>query len=325
MFIDDITIKVKAGRGGDGVVSFNKNKMSLGPVGGTGGHGGSVYIEAVSDLGALRAYRFQKEFFAEDGEKGKGQCNDGAHGKDLILKVPVGTVIHNEGANTKEELMSVGNRVRVARGGKGGKGNFHFRSSTNTSPTQFEGGMMGEVWKVRLELKLIADVGFVGLPNVGKSSLLNTLTRAKSKVGNYLFTTLEPYLGAYYELIIADIPGLIEGASSGRGLGIKFLRHIERTKIIFHLIDAESEDPLKDYSVIRGELGAYNPELLNKKEYVVLTKIDAMDSEMWKKKTEKLEGTGKKVYPISIYDEKSLKEIRVLLNDLKDKKIRGEL
>ena len=234
-------------------------------------------------------------------------------------------MIHNEGANTKEELMSVGNRVRVARGGKGGKGNFHFRSSTNTSPTQFEGGMMGEVWKVRLELKLIADVGFVGLPNVGKSSLLNTLTRAKSKVGNYLFTTLEPYLGAYYELIIADIPGLIEGASSGRGLGIKFLCHIERTKIIFHLIDAESEDPLKDYSVIRGELGAYNPELLNKKEYVVLTKIDAMDSEMWKKKTEKLEGTGKKVYPISIYDEKSLKEIRVLLNDLKDKKIRGEL
>jgi GTP-binding protein len=171
-------------------------------------------------------------------------------------------------------IHKIGQRILIAKGGTGGRGNYHFRSSTNTSPREFEEGGKGEKFTIRFELKLIADVGFVGLPNVGKSSLLNELTNAKSRVANYHFTTLEPNLGTYYELILADIPGLIEGSSSGKGLGIKFLRHIERTQIIFHFISAESESPLKDYKTIRKELGTYSKALLLKEEHIFLTKHD---------------------------------------------------
>src|SRR3989344_5869673 len=224
--------------------------MSLGPTGTRGGNGGSIYFEGVSDLGALGQFRFKKKLEAENGAPGRGQFRDGEAGEDLILKVPVGTVIHNLTTEKDTEITKTRERVLVAKGGFGGKGNFHFRSSTNTTPKQFQPGLPGERFDFRLELKLIADVGLVGLPNAGKSALLNELTMAKAKVANYPFTTLEPNLGVYYDLILADIPGLIEGASAGKGLGIKFLRHIERTKILFHLVSAESENPLKDYYAV---------------------------------------------------------------------------
>ncbi|MBI4101562.1 MAG: GTPase ObgE [Candidatus Nealsonbacteria bacterium] len=316
MLIDEVTIKVKAGDGGRGAQAFNKNINTLGPTGGSGGDGGSVYFEGVSDLGALNQFRYKKELTAEDGKNGKTKLHDGADGSDLILKVPVGTIIHNLTTGQDSEIVSVGQRLFLARGGKGGKGNFLFRSSINTTPMKFQEGLPGQAFDLRLELKFIADVGLVGLPNVGKSSLLNRLTRAKSKVANYLFTTLEPSLGVYYELILADIPGLIEGASQGKGLGDKFLRHIERTKTIFHLISAESADPVADYRVIRSELEAYNKDLLSKQEYVFLSQADMADEKKIGEKIEALSGIGKKAVPISIIDDESMKRVEEILREI---------
>lgn len=316
MLIDDIKIKIKAGDGGQGTVKFSKTKMTLGPTGGNGGRGGNVYLEGVSDIGALIQFRHKKELKAEDGRNGRAQLNDGEAGEDLILKVPIGTVAHNLSTKKDEEIISVGQRLLIAKGGRGGKGNFRFRSSTNTSPTKFQEGLPGEEYEFRLELKLIADVGFIGLPNVGKSSLLNELTNAKSKVANYFFTTLNPNLGAYYELILADIPGLIEGASNDKGLGIKFLRHIERTKTLFHLISAESSDPAQDYRIIRNELKAYNKELLDKTEYVFLSKADTLTQDEIDKKLSKLKKTDKKAIPISIIDDESIKHVEKILRAL---------
>lgn len=316
MLIDDVKIKVKAGAGGKGAVAFDKNKMALGPAGGSGGDGGSVYMEGVSDLSKLNQFRFKKEIEAEDGENGKPQFNDGARGKDLILKVPVGTVIHNLTTGDKKEIVKINEQILIAKGGHGGKGNFLFRSPKNTSPKRFQYGLPGENFEIRLELKLIADVGFVGLPNVGKSSLLNELTKAKSKVANYPFTTLEPNLGAYYDLILADIPGLIEGASAGKGLGIKFLRHIERTKILFHFVSAESSDPVKDYKTIRKELGAYNKLLLEKPEYLFLSKSDLISQEETQKKIKLLAKAHPSAMPISIYDQESVQSVKNILNKI---------
>ena len=222
------------------------------------GNGGSVYAVGVSDISALQQFRFKKEFAAENGAEGRGQFRDGHDASDLILKLPIGTVIHNLTTGTDSSIEKPGDRILLALGGHGGRGNFHFRSSRVPSPTRFQPGLPGEEYELYLELKLIADIGFVGLPNAGKASMLNALTNAKTKVANYAFTTLEPNLGAYYGLIFADIPGLIEGSSGGRGLGIKFLRHIERTRTLFHFVSAESVNPAKDYKTIRKELGAYN-------------------------------------------------------------------
>lgn len=320
MLIDDVTIKVSAGHGGKGGVFFNKNKMSLGPTGGRGGNGGNVYVEGISDLGALRQFRYKKEILAKDGENGKRQLNDGTAGDDIVLKIPVGTVLHNLDAGKYKEITKVGEKVIIAAGGFGGHGNYHFRSGKNTSPRQFQPGLQGEAFTLRMELKLIADVGFVGYPNAGKSSLLNELTAAKSKVANYPFTTLEPNLGVYYDLILADIPGLIEGASAGKGLGIKFLRHIERTKILFHLISAESEDPLKDYYAVIKELMIYNAELLKKPEYIFLTKSDLVDEKILKEKMMELKKAGKPVKAISIYDPAGIDEVKKILNKLMKEK-----
>ena len=320
MLIDDVTIKVSAGNGGRGAVAFNKNMMSLGPTGGSGGKGASVFFEGVPDLNALDQFRNKKDIKAKDGAEGRAQFNDGSDGEDIILKVPVGTVIQKIEMNETAEVLKIGERILVAKGGLGGKGNFHFRSSTNTSPKQFQEGLLGEYSTVRLELKLIADVGLIGLPNAGKSSLLNELTKAKSKVANYPFTTLEPNLGAYYELIIADVPGLIEGASTGKGLGIKFLRHIERTKILFHLISAESENPAKDYKIIKKELETHNKELVEKPEYVFLSKSDAVSPEEIKKKIAALKKISKNVFPISILDNDSLEKVKKILNKIKAEK-----
>jgi len=322
MIIDDVKIKVKAGTGGNGIAAFSKVKMNLGPTGADGGKGGDVFFEGVSDLSILNQFRYKKELSAENGENGKGGNIDGAGGKDLLLKVPVGTVIYNLSSKRKSEIISVGQRLLIAEGGKGGRGNYKFRSSINTSPEEFEEGSLGQEYELRLELKMIADVGFIGLPNVGKSSLLNELTKADSKVANYHFTTLEPNLGVYYELILADIPGLIEGASFGKGLGIKFLRHIERTKTLFHFISAESQYPLEDYKTIKNELETYNKELLLKPEYIFLTKTDLLSEKDIKKKVDLLKKTGKEVLAISIIDEKSLKEVEVILREvIKQKQI----
>lgn len=321
MLIDDVKIKVKAGHGGHGAVAFNKNLMSLGPVGGSGGRGGSIYAESVSDLSALNQFQHKKEFEAENGLYGHDQFRDGHNGKDLTLKVPVGTVVHNLTNATEKEITQIGEQVTLAKGGVGGKGNFHFRSPTNTTPKQFQPGLPGEEFEFRLELKLIADVGFIGFPNVGKSSLLNELTNAQSKVANYPFTTLEPNLGVYYELILADIPGLIEGSSSGKGLGIKFLRHIERTKTLFHFVSAESENPIEDYKIIRKELGAFNKTLLKKPEYLFLSKSDMTSPIEIKKKLASLKKINPKTIAISIYDDKSLEAVKKILNAVKTKKI----
>lgn len=317
MLIDDIVIKVAAGNGGKGAVAFNKNLMNLGPVGGSGGRGGSVYAEGISDLSALNQFRYKKSLNAENGEDGRGQFRDGRDGRDLTLKMPVGTVIHNLTNDTEVELTKTGEKILIAKGGSGGKGNFHFRSSTNTSPKQFQPGLPGEKFEFRLELKFIADVGLIGLPNVGKSSLLNELTNAKSKVANYAFTTLEPNLGTYYELVLADIPGLIEGSSAGKGLGIKFLRHIERTRILFHLISAQSETLQKDYKTVRKELGVYNKELLKKPEYFFLSKSDEIPLAELKKKLAALKKINRNAAAISILDEKSLETVKKILNGIK--------
>ncbi|MEK7506365.1 MAG: GTPase ObgE [Patescibacteria group bacterium] len=320
MLIDDITIRVSGGHGGRGAVAFNKNMKSLGPTGARGGNGGNVFFLGVSDLNALNRFRNEKEFSAQNGENGKRQNNDGKTGADIILNVPVGTVVHNLTNGSETEITKIGDKVMMAKGGHGGKGNYHFRSAVNTSPTQFKEGTPGEKFELNLELKMIADVGFIGLPNAGKSSLLNELTKAKSKVANYPFTTLEPNLGAYYELILADIPGLIEGASGGKGLGIKFLRHVERTKILFHFVSAESDSPVKDYRVIRKELKKYSPALIKKFEYVFLTKSDLADPKDLKKKISALKKAPAKVVPISVYDWDSLEKVKGILNKIQKKK-----
>jgi GTPase len=320
MLIDDVKIEITAGHGGNGCVSFNKNLMSLGPAGGNGGNGGSVTFVGVSDLNALGQFRYRKQLEAPNGRDGKGQFCDGPNGKDLIVKVPVGTVIHNLDTETDCEITKVGQEILLAKGGKGGRGNFKFRSSKNTTPKESEPGKLGEHFNLRLELKLIADIGFVGLPNVGKSSLLNEITNASAKVANYRFTTLEPNLGVHSSLILADIPGLIEGASAGKGLGIKFLRHVERTKILFHFLSAESEDSLADYKTIRQELEAYNPVLLKKPEYIFISKTDMVSPEQLKEKIKVLKKISSKIIPISIHDWDSIQKVKDLLNKIEKEK-----
>ncbi len=316
MLIDDVTITVIAGDGGDGSVAFNKNKMELGPTGASGGNGGSVYCIGVADIGALTRFRNSKEASAPGGEIGGVQYRDGKDGVDVEFPVPVGTVIHNLDTKESEEITAIGHRLLLAQGGKGGRGNYHFRSSTNTSPKRFGRGTAGQRWHIRLELKLIADVGLVGLPNAGKSSLINELTRAQQKIANYPFTTLEPGLGVYYELILADIPGIIEGASSGKGLGIKFLRHVERTRTLLHLISCESADPVSDWRVIRAELGAYNPALLQKEEVVLLTKTDLVDSATVKRYRGQFSAEGIKALPFSIHDSKAIASLESIFRKL---------
>ncbi len=320
MLIDDVKIKIMAGSGGKGAVAFNKNLMTLGPVGGSGGKGGSIYLEGISNLGALNQFRFKKEIKAEDGRDGRSQFRDGNNAKDLILLVPVGTVSHNLKTGKDIEITKIGQRSVIARGGCGGKGNFHFRSATNTTPKEFEYGEPGESLVLRLELKMIADVGFVGIPNVGKSSLLNELTNAQSKVANYPFTTLEPNLGVYYDLILADIPGLIEGASIGKGLGDKFLRHLERTKTLFHFVAADSVDPVADYKTVRNELKAYGKLLLEKPEYILVSKKDMVAPNVANQVVKNLKKLNKNVTLISVFDQDSIELVKKILNDLISKK-----
>ncbi len=319
MFTDEVKIKVYAGRGGDGVVAFNKVKMSLGPTGGKGGNGGCVYFEGVSNLSALNKYKHKKEYYAEDGKNGKKDNSEGRRGKDMILTVPIGSVLHDLQNKKELEIVKVGQRVLVANGGIGGRGNFFFRGPSNTSPKERELGKPGEERDFFVELRFIADIGLIGLPSAGKSSLLNELTASKAKVGNYDFTTLEPNLGVMENIILADIPGLIEGASEGKGLGMKFLRHIQRTKILVHCISLESFDFEKDYRIIREELKKYSEDLIQKKEIILFTKADLANDEQISQKAAKMQKINPNVLSVSIHDQDKLEQLRkYLLESLKD-------
>ena len=320
-FLDQAKIFVKAGDGGSGSASFRREKFIEfgGPDGGDGGRGGSIICVADKNLNTLIDFRYQQHFKAEKGQDGKGKKKTGKSGKDLILKVPVGTQILEEDNNTLiEDLTKSEKKINIANGGKGGLGNVRFKSSTNRSPRKKTDGENGESFWIWLQLKVIADIGIVGMPNSGKSSLLSALTSARPKIANYPFTTINPSLGvANYnnkEVILADIPGLIEGAHEGIGLGDKFLRHIERCNNILHLIDITNNNLLEDYSKVRKELFKYSNKLTKKREIIVFNKIDMVNNEEINKKIDIFnKKVKKKIYTISALKHKGLKTIKEIL------------
>src|SRR4051812_9585054 len=288
-FIDECTIDVRAGKGGDSKAAFRSepNVPRGGPAGGDGGNGGSVILVADDQLGTLLDLRYQKTYKAKNGEPGADRDKYGASADDVLVRVPVGTVVHD--VDTDEvlcDLSTVGERFVAAQGGKGGRGNIHFATSTNQAPTKAEPGEPGQERKLRLELKLLADAGLIGYPNVGKSTFISTVSRARPKIADYPFTTLVPNLGVVglsggRSFVLADIPGLIEGASEGIGLGHRFLRHVERTRVLLHLIEVSAEpgrDPLHDYDVINRELARYSPEIAERPQLVALSKMDLTET-----------------------------------------------
>ena len=320
-FLDQIKIYLKAGAGGSGSASFRREKFVEfgGPDGGDGGSGGSIVFIADKNLNTLIDFRYQQHFEAKRGDNGKGKKKTGKSGKDLILKVPVGTQIFEEDNNTLiEDLTKAEQKIILANGGKGGLGNVRFKSSTNRSPRKKTDGSKGESFWIWLQLKIIADIGIVGMPNSGKSSLLSAVTSAKPKIANYPFTTINPNLGvADYdnkEVTLADIPGLIEGAHEGVGLGDKFLRHIERCKNILHLIDITNDNLIENYFKVRKELSKYSKKLTNKVEIIVFNKIDMLSVDeinnkiyLFNKKIKK------KIYTISALKHKGLTNIKKIL------------
>ena len=302
MFIDRVKIKIKAGDGGNGVTAFRREKFVPrgGPSGGDGGHGGDVWLEADEGYNTLLHLRYNPEHKAERGKHGEGSNRFGKHGEDAVIKVPVGTQVFDaDSGDLKFDFTESGQRYLAAKGGKGGWGNAHFATPTRRAPKFHYQGRPGDEHELQLELKLIADVGLVGFPNAGKSTLISVISAAKPKIADYPFTTLEPNLGVvdmgdYKTFVVADIPGLIEGASEGAGLGDRFLRHVERTKFILHLVDVSSfsdRDPVEDYKIINRELAAYNEDLAHRPQIVVATKIDSLDE---KERLEKLRKQAKK-------------------------------
>lgn len=315
MFADTAEVFVAAGDGGNGAVSFRHEKYvdKGGPDGGDGGKGGDVIFVADNNVNTLTDFRFKPRLVAEDGEAGAKQKMHGANGEDKIVKVPAGTVVYRDG-EVVAELVKVGERKVIAHGGDGGFGNFHFKSSVRRTPQVAEIGEKGEKFTAQLELKMVADVGLVGFPNAGKSTFLSVVSNARPEIANYAFTTLRPNLGMAdvdgEAILIADIPGLIEGASQGKGLGDAFLRHVERTAVILHMIDANSNDVVGDYRKIRHELEAYSKDLAAKPEIVVLTKTDTLDDDIiaWQKGN--LQGaTQAPIYTISSSAHTGLKEL----------------
>ena len=320
-FLDQVKIFVKAGDGGSGSPSFRREKFIEfgGPDGGDGGKGGSVILKSERNLNTLIDYRYQQHFKARRGEDGKGKNQTGKGGKDLFLSVPIGTQVFEEDNKTLIfDFKKEKDEFTVAIGGKGGFGNTKFKSSTNRAPRKFTKGTKGEEFWIWLQLKTIADIGIIGLPNAGKSSLLGSMTSANPKIANYKFTTINPNLGvAIYddkEITLADIPGLIEGAHTGVGLGIKFLKHVERCKTLLHLIDISNDDLIKSYRQIRRELGEYSKELLRKKEIIVLNKIDLLSKEDLKIKKKKFEEKlRKKIIELSTLDKKLINKLKIRL------------
>lgn len=311
MLIDELKIHLKAGNGGNGVVRWRheKGKELAGPGGGNGGKGGDVFVRVIRDIGGLARYRHVKELAAGRGGDGENFSRHGKNGDDLFLELPVGSVLTNAETRERFELLNEGQTVKILQGGRGGLGNEHFKTSVNTSPRESTLGSIGEAADFSIELQLFADAGLVGLPNAGKSSLLNALSAARAKIGDYPFTTLEPNLGALYEFVLADIPGLIEGAAEGKGLGHKFLRHIRRTKILLHCISLENENIAATWRVIREELKKYDPELLHKKEIIILTKTDLVGESTLKKAEKAAKKLCPLVFSVSILDELPIKNL----------------
>lgn len=311
MLTDEAVITVEAGHGGPGKVSFFKN--GVGPDGGSGGKGGDVYVQVVSDLTALNRFAGQTYFKADDGEAGQSNQKSGRNANDLEIHVPVGTETRDLETREVWNLETVGEKFVICRGGLGGLGNFQLRSARNTTPTHAQKGLPGQKRELKLVLRFIADFGLIGLPNAGKSSLLNELTAANVKTADYPFTTLEPNLGVFNKKILADVPGLIEGASKGKGLGIKFLKHIEKVPVLLHCIAADSPDPIADYKIIRGELRSFNKDLIKKKEIILLTKTDLVGREDLANKTRELRKLKKTILPVSIHDFDALEELKKII------------
>jgi GTP-binding protein len=324
-FIDEIKIYAEAGRGGDGVVRWRQEKFipKGGPAGGDAGRGGDFYVQAVRDIHVLSKYKAKKSFSAERGEDGSNKSLHGKNGEDFFLELPIGSIITNLDTDESWQLTEEGQKILILKGGYGGFGNEHFKSSTNTTPKESRPGAEGEKGNFKIELELFADIGLIGEPNAGKSSLLNSLTNAQARVGDYAFTTLDPNLGDFYGYIIADIPGVIEGASEGKGLGVKFLRHIKRTKMLAHLISFEnlskgSTGMIKTYKEIRKELAKYDKKLnlgddglSEKKEIIILTKSDVIeDKKIIDREVKKFEKISKNIFVISLFDDKMIKKFR---------------
>lgn len=312
MFVDNVTLHVKAGNGGDGSASFLRNGLTAkgGPDGGNGGNGGNIYFQGSTNISDLKEFRFKKKIRALDGTPGGRQKMYGKNAEHTTVLVPVGTIITEEKTGRVYEITDTEHPYLVALGGLGGRGNVEFKSATNQAPTFAEKGTKGEEKVLHLELKLIADIGLIGLPNAGKSSLLSVLTHANPKIGNYPFTTLEPNIGMLDHFAIADIPGLIEGASQGKGLGFTFLKHIEKTKIIVHCIDVTDKNPLHTYEVVRKEFEQYNKALLEKPEIILLTKTDLVDQDVVTERMNLFKKAHDHVLSVSVFDEQIVEELK---------------
>ncbi len=307
-FVDEIVLRAEAGRGGSGVVRWlhEKGKEFGGPSGGNGGKGGDIILRAIRDLNILMRYRGAPEFKAERGHDGSRNKMEGRGGKSRTIDLPIGARVVNETTGEVWELLEDGQEIVAFRGGRGGLGNAEYKSSTNQYPTQATNGSAGEQGTLRVELQIIADVGLVGLPNAGKSSILNAFTKTRSKVAAYAFTTLEPHLGVFNGYVMADIPGLIEGAAEGKGLGHAFLRHLKRTRILLHCVSVEHADVVAAYQGIRSELSRYDEMLSTKPEIVFLTKTDEVSPEVVREKLDALQTVAPVVVPVSILDEEQL-------------------
>lgn len=322
MLIDTVTIEIKAGDGGNGSSSFRRDAQTAkgGPDGGNGGNGASIYFQGSTHINDLREFRYKKHIEGQSGIDGKGKKLFGKNAPDVVIYLPLGTIITDIETQRTYEIRNTTNRLLAAKGGKGGRGNVEFATSTNRAPQYAEKGKPGEKRTLHLELKLIADVGLIGLPNAGKSSLLSVITHANPKIGNYPFTTVEPNIGMLDTYPIADIPGLIEGASKGRGLGITFLKHIEKTKLILHCIDVTESDPLKAYKIVREEFASYNKKLLDKSEIIVLNKSDLVTTERIEYVKKLFKSKTSTILVCSVYDEKQIEAVKTQLKNRLEKK-----
>lgn len=312
MLVDAVTLLVRGGNGGNGAATLRRTGQTAfgGPDGGNGGNGGSVFVKGSNNVSDLRQFRYKKKVVAADGTAGKAKNLFGRNAADTVIELPLGTTITDLDSGRTIEIQDTVTLIRIARGGRGGRGNYQFKSATNQTPRYAEPGGKGEERRLQLDLRIIAQVGLVGLPNAGKSSLLSVLTNATPEVANYPFTTLEPNIGMLGKYAVADIPGLIAGAAQGKGLGIKFLKHIEKTKILLHCIDTSGSDPEGAYETVRGEFSGFSQTLLEKPEVIVLTKTDLADAETVERVKSVFALRGLPVVTCSVYDDDSIASLK---------------